>query len=537
MSAIALERGRLVAARTPYGLKDRLKAVPGARWNARAASWEYPATPTVAAQLRLVLPEAVLDQAVEQLLVDAETAAGAQAHKTADDLEPIPLTATQPWRHQLRAYRFAEAMPAAMLALEMGCGKSKVVVDLIVNLGLNRALIVCPLSVVDVWPAQFRSHAGAPARVLALGDGGVKEKTRALATALEVTQGPLVVVVNYESAWREPLSSLLLAQWWPLAVLDESHRVKAPGGKASLFCNRLREHAARRLALTGTPMPHSPLDLYAQYRFLDPGVFGTSFVRFRTHYAVMGGYQNHQVTGFQHEDELAANFERLAFRVKASDVLDLPEVQHVTRTCRLSGEEARVYAELASELIAGVRSGIVTASNALVKLLRLQQVASGYVRDDEGHDTELGTSKRALLADVLEDLPRREPVVVFCRFHHDLDTVRTVATEHGRSCAELSGRVNELAAWQRGDADVLAVQIQAGGVGIDLTRARYCVMFSVGYSLGEYEQALARVHRPGQTRPVVYVHLLAAHTVDDDVYAALDAKRDAVEAVLERMKR
>jgi SNF2 family DNA or RNA helicase len=537
MSAIAIERGRLVAARTPYGLKDRLKAVPGARWNARAASWEYPATPMVAAQLRLVLPEAVLDGAVEQLLAEAEAALGAQVHKTATDLEPIPLTATLPWRHQLQAYRFAEAMPAVMLALDMGVGKSKVVVDLVVNLGLNRALILCPLSVVDVWPGQFRAHAGAPVRVLALGDGGVKEKTRALATALEVTQGPLVVVVNYESAWREPLASLLLAQRWPLVALDESHRTKAPGGKASLFCNRLRERAARRMCLTGTPMPHSPLDLYAQYRFLDPGVFGTSFVRFRTHFAVMGGYQNHQVTGFQHQDELAAKFESLAFRVKSSDVLDLPEVQHVTRTCRLDIEEARVYAELASELIAGVRSGLVTASNALVKLLRLQQVTSGYVRNDEGLDVELGTSKRDLLADVLDDLPRSEPVVVFCRFHHDLDTVHAVAAEQNRTRGELSGRMNDLAAWQRGEVDVLAVQIQSGGVGIDLTRARYCVMFSVGYSLGEYEQALARVHRPGQTRPVVYVHLLASHTVDDDVYAALDAKRDAVEAVLERMKR
>lgn len=312
--------------------------------------------------------------------------------------------------------------------------------------------------------------------------------------------------------------------------------MKAPGGKLSMFLARLRDRAKRRGCLTGTPMPHSPLDAYAQCRFLDPGLFGTSYQRFRMRYAVMGGYQQHQVVAYRNQDELAAKLDQIMYRVRAGDVLDLPPYQHITRTCALSPAERRVYVQLQTDLIAQVQGGLVTAANALVKLLRLQQVCSGFARREDGVDVQVGTAKRELLADVLEDLPEREPVVVFCRFHHDLDTARQVAEASGRTCAELSGRRNDLELWQAGGADVLAVQIQSGGVGIDLTRARYAIYYSTSWSLGEFDQSLARVHRPGQDRPVVYVHLLAEDTIDEVVYESLDAKRDTVEAVLAMLK-
>jgi SNF2 family DNA or RNA helicase len=410
--------------------------------------------------------------------------------------------------------------------------KSKVVIDLIQNLDLQRVLILCPLSVVSVWPNQFDVHGDKDCQhILALDDDyTVKDKAKEVAEALTRTYA-CAVITNYESAWREPLSDILTWIEWDLVVLDESHRIKAPGGKASRFVCKLK--ATRKLCLTGTPMPHSPLDLYAQFRFLDPGVLGTSYVNFRARYAVMGGYENHQVIGFANQDELAAKFDSLAYRVAADDVLDLPPVQDIERTCALGKDARRVYEDLKAEMIAGVRSGVVTAANALVKLLRLQQISSGYVVDDEDHVIELDTAKRDLLRDVLEDLPPNEPVVVFGRFHHDLDMVHEVCESLERKHCELSGRHNNLASWQRGNFDVLAVQIQSGGVGVDLSRARYAIYLSVGYSLGDYQQSRARLHRPGQTRPVVYYHLIATNTIDRDVYRALNDKRDAVEVVLE----
>jgi SNF2 family DNA or RNA helicase len=136
----------------------------------------------------------------------------------------------------------------------------------------------------------------------------------------------------------------------------------------------------------------------------------------------------------------------------------------------------------------------------------------------------------------MDGLAQGEPVIVFARFHADLDAIHRVAGKQGRSVGELSGRVNQLAAWQAGECDVLAVQIQSGGVGIDLTRAHYVMYYSLGYNLGEYEQSLARPRRPGQEHPVTYYHLIAKGTIDSIVYRALAKRRRVVDEVLKEIR-
>ena len=167
----------------------------------------------------------------------------------------------------------------------------------------------------------------------------------------EVTGRPLVIIINYDSLWRSPFADWAEKQQWDLIIADESHRLKAPGGKASLAFKRLRAHARARLALTGTPLPHSPLDAYAQFRFLNHAIFGPSFAAFRQKYAVMGGFQRKQVTGFQHLDELEALMKTITYRV-SKDVLDLPPETHVTYHCELSAEALRVYRDLEDDFVA-----------------------------------------------------------------------------------------------------------------------------------------------------------------------------------------
>ena len=318
-------------------------------------------------------------------------------------------------------------------------------------------------------------------------------------------------------------------------LVHNCHRLKAPGGKASRYVARLGQVARYKLGLSGTPMPHSPLEVYAYFRFLDPTIFGWSFHRFRQHYAVMGGYQNHQVVGYRNLDELNRKFYSITFPC-GKDVLDLPPEVHVTYTCRLGPEAQRVYRSLERDLIAEVQAGEITAANALVKLLRLQQITGGHIRTDEGRDVQIDSAKMNLLRDVFEDLDPQEPLVVFCRFHRDLEAVNRVADESGRRCLELSGRIDELERWQAGEAPVLAAQIDSGGLGVDLTRAHYAIYYSLGFSLGSYEQSLARIHRPGQTRPVEYIHLVAEGTVDEKVMAALARRADVVNTVLQQLK-
>lgn len=452
---------------------------------------------------------------------------------------------TRPWRHQKAGFKFsiekfAAGFHGVLLAMGMGTGKSLVACMLFLYLMARRVLIACPLRVIQVWVAQFERHIGIPVILVALDDdvASVSKKQQLAAEKMRLAatmQIPFIAVINYDSAWREPFASWAEKVQWDLVIADEAHRIKAPGGKASLFFKRLRLHANYRVALTGTPMPHGPMDIYAQFRFLDVTLFGPSFTAFRTKYAVMGGYQRKQITGFQSLDELEAIMSRITFRVGA-EVLDLPPATHVTYKCVLDPEAARIYRDLEEDFVARVLDGTVTAANAMVKLLRLQQVTGGCVPTDDGITHRVDSSKQKLLADTLEDIGKDEPVVVFSRFHADLDAVHAACEANGYSSLELSGRRDELKRWQAGEAQVLAVQISAGGIGVDLTRARYSMYYSLSFSLGEYDQALARVHRPGQTRPVEHIHLVARNTVDMKIMRALEKRAEVVNSILAEIK-
>lgn len=479
---------------------------------------------------------------------------------------------TRPWRHQIEAYQFAlerlkngrlsapacaqpvcvhstgrragkcnaQAGGAAMLAMMMGTGKSMVALMLLAKLAAKRTLIACPLRVVPVWQEQIERHLDLPVVVVALDDGagsvGRRQKLAEEKLRLAEASGlPFIAIINYDAIWREPFGSWAERQDWDLVIADESHKLKKPGGKASFYFKRLRTRARYRLALTGTPMPHSPLDIYAQFRFLDISIFGPSFHAFRQKYAVMGGFHNKQVTGFRNLDELEARMRTITFRV-SKDVLDLPPETHVTYRCALSPEAQRVYRDLEERFIAEVEDGTVTLKNAMVKLLRLQQVAAGWVKTDDGQLRRVDFAKQELLKDTLEDIGPDEPAVVFCRFHADLDAVHEASSELGCRSLELSGRQDDLRAWQEGEAQVLAVQIGAGGVGVDLTRARYSIYYSLSFSLGEYDQSLSRIHRPGQARPVEHIHLVVRDTVDERILRALERRAEVIETILNEIK-
>ena len=452
---------------------------------------------------------------------------------------------TRPWRHQKTAFKFCidhfrAGLHGILLAMGMGTGKSLVACMVLLHLMSRRVLIACPLRVVPVWVTQFERHVGIPVVIVALDEeySSVARKQEEAAEKMRLAQvlgQPFIVVINYDSAWREPFAGWAEKVDWDLVIADEAHRIKSPGGKASLFFKRMRRHAAHRIALTGTPMPHGPMDIYAVFRYLDVTLFGPSFSAFRTKYAVMGGYQRKQIAGFQNLEQLEAVMSKVTFKV-GDEVLDLPPATDVTYHCVLTGEAARIYHDLEEDFVARVKDGTVTAANAMVKLLRLQQVTGGCVPTDDHTIHRIDSAKQRLLADTLEDIGKDEPVVVFCRFTADLLAVHEACEDMGFTSVELSGKRDELKRWQGGEAQVLAVQIDAGSEGVDFTRARHSIFYSVGYSLGKYVQARKRTHRPGQEKPVTHIHLIARNTVDVKIMRALEKRADVVNAILAEIK-
>ncbi len=556
-SLVSVESGqiRVLASFADMLVVQRL----GGRFTGASRRWIWPATHANALLLWTHLRQASVTPEFAALLVPPEPVSDIDV--PAAPAEPMPEILpvkvpepeiaipdgmiTRPWRHQKTAFkfctdRFAKGLRGILLAMGMGTGKSLVACMLVLHLHARRVLIACPLRVVPVWLTQFERHVNMPVVIIALDEdfASVAKKQEQAAEKMKLAQvlgRPFIAVINYDSAWREPFASWAEKVQWDLVIADEAHRIKTPGGKASLFFKRMRLRAAHRIALTGTPMPHGPMDIYGVFRYLDVTLFGPSFTAFRTKFAVMGGYQKKQVTGFQRLDELEATMSRVTFKV-GDEVLDLPPATEVTYRCDLTGEAARIYKDLEEDFVARVKDGTVTAANAMVKLLRLQQVTGGCVPTDDHTVHRIDSSKQKLLADTLEDIGSEEPVVVFCRFTADLLAVHEACEGMGLTSMELSGKRDELKRWQEGEAQVLAVQIDAGSEGVDFTRARYSIFYSVGYSLGKYDQAKKRTHRPGQIKPVTHIHLVARGTVDVKIMRALERRADIVNAILAEIK-
>lgn len=506
-----------------------LRRLPDSRWNPRLQAWTCLGTPYSAAALAAHSDFAV-DAGVQQL---------ASRVGPRNPLRVSPSSEVfASWDHQVDAFSHALDRAAWYGAMVMGGGKSKVTVDLANERQHKRILVLCPTGVVHVWSREFADHSIRPmnVEVLNLKHSNAKKCAQA-AEALRWRDSPLAIVVNYESAWREPLASLLLEQHWDLIVCDEAHRIKSPTGSAARYAAKLGRVSDYRIALSGTPMPHSPLDIFAQYRFLDPGIFGTSYFQFRNRYT-RAGYFPGQIAGWINQEEFNDKLASCMFRV-GEEVLTLPPMTQSMVPVDMQPAESRVYRQIQDDFVAELNSGqVITAPNALTRLMRLQQITCGWVGDGDTV-TELGDSKIKALEGMLEDLPTDEPVVVFCWYRHDLERVQKLAERTGRRYGELSGRGRDLTdrACMPDDVDLMGVQMQSGGVGVDLTRAAYVFYYSLGYSWGDYEQSLKRAHRPGQDRPVRVYHLTSRHTVNEEVYESLRAKRDCVEPVLASLRR
>ena len=452
---------------------------------------------------------------------------------------------TERWQNQQEAYEFALSRPACMLDMDMGTGKTRVALDVaFARQDVRKILIVCPKAVLGVWAENLHKfHENENWTCITLsGNKTVKAKTELLRKNLNgVTSDKIFIVVNYDAVWRTELGDYIhKSAGFDLIILDESHRAKGAGTKVSKYLAMVGKHTKYRMCLSGTPMANSPLDVYGQYRFLDPNVYGTNYERFRQQYAILGGPDMNWVVGYKNQQELHEKFARLAYTCKMSDIADrikLPAaLPSTTLQVKLPASDMKTIKDLQKEFIAECRGSHIVANNVLVKILRIQQICSGFclVKEsvyDPEEMQELNTAKEDILADMLEDIGLKENVVVFCVFHHDLDAIKRATQKNGRNYYELSGRTNTLDDWKKDDGGVVAVQIQAGAEGVDMTKSNHAIYFSIPHSLALYNQSRARLYRPGQTRPVSFCHLVAEGTIDESMYDALLRKEDIMDSI------
>lgn len=431
---------------------------------------------------------------------------------------------------------------------EMGCGKT---LTAIATMGaayqmgaIKKVLIVAPTSVCSVWPKEFDEYADFKYNVAVL----LGEKQKRLATLRSLDAFPFkalrVAVINYESTWREGLYEAL-QEWAPdMVIADESQRIKEPSAKQSKALHRLGDLAKYKLILSGTPIQNNAIDLFSQYRFLDPTVFGTNFYAFRSRYAIMGGFDRRQIVGYKDLDKLIQKEHSIAYRVTKDEALDLPEQTFLNRYIPLEGAAKNLYDRIKRDSFAELENGgQITAPTVLTKLLRLQQFTGGFIQADDGTRPELVfKGKIDALGDILDDyvIDAGKKLVIFCRFRPEIDLIGEALKKRRIKYAAIFGDIKIedrgpiVADFQNNpETKVFLAQIDTAGLGITLTAADTCVYYSVNFNYAAYSQSLARIHRIGQRNACTYIHLVVEKSIDETVLKALARKEDLAKTVVD----
>ena len=300
------------------------------------------------------------------------------------------MSAPPMWKHQRDAVDWVLSRRGSYLHIPMGGGKSRCVVEAAEESGASRVLILCPKAVVgSVWPGEFGKYGRREWAVFPWTTAGssTKIRLRRLGEAMQraaIDGRPFAVVINYEAARTPAVENALRGKRWDLVIMDEAQKLKSHRGKASKAVARIVRESGRRVGLSGTPMPHSPLDVFGQYQSIEPGTFGGSFFRFRQRFAVLGGFQGKVVVGYQNEDKLQQLLSSTMFSPEPGAInLDLPEARHEVIKVDMESKGRKLYDALAADTVAEIEEGTINAANGLVRLLRMQQLTSGVAVVEE----------------------------------------------------------------------------------------------------------------------------------------------------------
>ena len=355
------------------------------------------------------------------------------------------------------------------------------------------------------------------------------------------------MIINYETAWRSEVLAALGKYLPDMIICDESQRLKSPSSKQSKAMQALGSRSSYNLILSGTPVMNSPLDFWAQYRFLGPSIFDPSYFAFKSRHAFMGGFENRVVIGYRDLDVLVKKAHSVASRVTKAQALDLPETTDKVVPFRLEPKAWRLYTKLNTEMIAELGGlGKVTAPHIITKMLRLSQLTGGFITSDEGESIAVSTAKLMALKDELEDiLDSGRKVVIFARFRAEITAIHALAVQEAGADAvrmiwgdtRMADRGQHVKDFQENPAvKVFIAQIATAGLGITLTAASTAIFYSCDYSYANHEQAKARIHRIGQRNACTYIYLVAEGTVDESVLSTLKSKKSMADLVVDNWR-
>ena len=455
---------------------------------------------------------------------------------------------TKPYGHQITALEKSWHKDEYAYFMEMGTGKSKVLVDNIAMLydkgSINGALIIAPKGVYRNWfsqeiPNHLPSHIDHKTVLWTALTSKTKDKE--YQQLFKVDYDLHILIMNVEAFSTKKgleFATRFLRCHNTLMAVDESTTIKTPTAKRTKSILVLGKYAKYRRILTGSPVTKSPLDLYTQCGFLNEHLLGfTSYYTFRNRYATMldrnfGGRRVQIVGGYKRLEELSTLLKPFSYRVLKEDCLDLPEKTYIEREVELTDEQKQTYSTMKSAALAQLKGKMATAPHVLTQLMRLHQITCGHLKNDDESITEIKNNRINSLMELLEETEGK--VIIWANYVYDIKRIVAALTKkYGEESAvqyygaiQAEKRQKYIETFQDPDSDArfFVGNPQTGGYGITLTAANTVVYYSNGYDLEKRLQSEDRAHRIGQKKAVTYVDLIAPKTVDEKIRKALRKK-------------
>ena len=463
---------------------------------------------------------------------------------------------TKPFAHQLKALEMSWDKKVFAYFMEMGTGKSKVLIDnmsMLYDKGLiNGALIIAPKGVYKNWfdseiPTHMADHIE-KTMVLWESNGG-KSKEKELDTLFKSSYDFHILIMNVEALSTKKgkqFAEKFLSCHKTLMAIDESTTIKNPGAIRTKTIIGLGKYVLYKRILTGSPVTKSPLDLYTQCWFLDPWLLDQqSYYSFRTRYALtrkinVSGRQVEIVVGYRNLGELSEKLKPFSHRVLKDDCLDLPPKTYMKRTIQLSEEQSKVYKQMKEIALATLNGKLTTTHNVITQLMRLHQITCGHFKSDDGTTQTLKSNRLDELMDVLSEMEGK--AVIWAHYRYDIEVIveaikkeygdKSVVTYYGDTSTEDRQKAIKLIQDPNSSVRFIVGTPQTGGYGITLTGASTMIYYSNGYDLEKRQQSEARIDRIGQEKPMTYIDIIAEGTVDEKIVKALRTKVDIATQIM-----
>ena len=465
----------------------------------------------------------------------------------------------KPFDHQIDALEYGWDRAEFGLFMEMGTGKSKVLID---NMGMlyldgqiDFALVIAPKGVYRNWVAkEIPEHMSddIPHRVIRWVSGPNKKQQEEMRSVKDKFDGLTIFVMNVEA--YSSLKGQKAGAWMAGALgargmiaIDESTTIKNHKAKRTKALMKIAAGFKYRRLLTGSPVTKSPMDIYSQCEFLRPGLLGfESYYAFQGRYAVvqrrtMGAAAFQQIVGFRNLDELTQRIDMFSFRVLKKDCLDLPDKIYTARYVGMTPQQFEMYEQIRRHAMVLLDSGeMSTAPAVITQMLRLQQIMSGHLKTDDGDMLYFPSKRMEALEEIINE--HNGKAIIWSRFRYDIIQITEMLNKKfGQGCA-----VSYFGDTSDDDRAAAVLNFQnpghplkffvgnpaTAGYGLTLTEANLVVYYANDFNLETRIQSEDRAHRIGQKNNVTYIDLICEGSIDERIVKALRAKIDIGAKVL-----